>query len=119
MKLMRCLVAMFTLQLLLVTGCSQEQEKKVSVMSGVNRPAPTESFNMDVVTTIGNYSYIPINKDYTPPDKIVEILGVVDAFEKKHPALEVKHWVLDDRQNGYRMHSYIYGIWVTHRPKEK
>lgn len=99
----------------LLSAC--EPEPKPTVL----QPPPTsvERYDLSVVRTIGNHSYMPLNIQGTPADHIDEILGALQTFEKNHPELEVVGWWVEKHQVAFRTSNYIYGLWVDHRPKGK
>ncbi len=76
-------------------------------------------YDLSVVVTVGNHSYVPLNIDGEAKDNVQNILGALDAFEKAHPELEVTSWSLLSRQASYSTYGYTYGIWVNHRPRSK
>ncbi|MBI2041692.1 MAG: hypothetical protein HYT20_01555 [Candidatus Nealsonbacteria bacterium] len=99
---------------LLVGGCDKQSAPSALRQQSIS----AESYNMSVVKTVGNYSYIPFNVDGNPSDHAVKILGALSAFEKAHPEIEITFWQIEKQQRAYITSSYIFGIWVTHRPKK-
>lgn len=108
------LVVLF--MVLLVGGGCANQENAPSALR--EQSISAESYNVSVVRTAGNYSYIPLNISGRASDHVGEILGVLNAFEKAHPELEIIDWDIEKQQNAYITGSYTYGIWVFHRPKK-
>lgn len=72
-------------------------------------------YDLSVVVTVGNHSYIPLNLSGPASMHTTEILGVVDAFEKAHSELVVGGFDVESRQD--EMNSHLNGVWVHHRPK--
>ena len=79
-------------------------------------PATVEHYDLSVVRTRGNHSYIPLNIKGTPANHIEEILGALQVFEKAHLEIEVTGWNVDKQGAAYAIPPYIYGLWVDHRP---
>ena len=75
------------------------------------------SYDMSVITTVGNRSYIPINIGGRPDQNVALILGVLKKFEEEKQ-VEVVSWQVDKRQVGYATSAKIFGIWIEHRPKK-
>jgi hypothetical protein len=75
-------------------------------------------FNPKVGVTVGNHSYIYINKDGKPGEKAEMILLLLDSFEKAHPELEVTGWKIDKQPQAYGTPSFIFGMWIDHRPRQ-
>jgi len=98
---------------LLVASCGNEPSAIRTV------GATTTQYDLSVAVTVGNHTYIPLNIYGRPDDHLPEILGVLDAFEKRHPDLEVTSWNLLRDQQAFTTSPYIYGIWINHRPRAK
>lgn len=97
----------------LVVGCGGGS-KPVSAVKAL----PADAYDMSVVVTVGNHSYIPINLDGRPDQQVGVILGTLQAFESTHPNLEVTGWQIEKEQRAYNTSDYIFGMWVDHRPKK-
>lgn len=77
-----------------------------------------ENEKKSACVTMGNNTYLPVNFDGHPVIHAQFLLQKIDAFEKRHPELEVVSWrfemqpgsVVDPRP-------HIFGIWIVHRPK--
>lgn len=103
--------------LVLVVGCGMNITGP-SVLVEKTSVQTEQSFNLDVVITVGNHSYIPINArqiEVLSTKLVPTILNLLDAFEKKHPNLEVTGWDLLQSQADS---SSVYGLWVDHKPKQ-
>jgi len=93
---------------------------------GVNGPSvlkdqtvlAEQNINFQSVTTIGNHSFIPIRINGNPAGHISEILGLLNAFEEKHPELEITAWKIERDQVAHSSGAFIFGIWIDHRPKK-
>lgn len=96
----------------LVVGCSSS--RPVSAVKAL----PANAYDMSVVVTVGNHSYIPINLDGKPNENVDVILGALKAFESANPNLEVTGWQIEKQQLAYVTSPYTYGIWVDHHPKK-
>ncbi|MDO8559350.1 MAG: hypothetical protein Q7R84_03390 [bacterium] len=71
------------------------------------------------IVTVGNYSYISLNIHADIIENHAEeVLGALNTFEAAHPELEITNWQIDIRYGSYQTWPYIYGIWVSHRPKK-
>ncbi len=107
------------LMLVLFVGCSPEV---VTFGSGVLIDKPIvqseQVFDLGVVMTVGNHSYLPINVKVRygsiESEMIPTILNILDQFGKKHPDLEVTSWSLFEDQSD---ESILYGLWINHKPK--
>jgi len=73
---------------------------------------------MTEIATNGDHSYIPINLEANISDEYPLILNILALFELEHPNLEVVDWKLQYKDSANSSYSYIYGIWIDHRPKE-
>lgn len=78
------------------------------------------TYDLSVVTTIGNKSYIPINQCGQVHDSLPRIQLVLEAFEGGHPELEVVDWELDYVHGHFCSvpKGKTFGIWVDHKPRE-
>ncbi len=83
--------------------------------SVINPDTTQVRFDLSVVITDGNHSWIPINKDDRVGNQASLILKIIRAFEDEHPELEVTNWKIQERVAD----TLIEGIWVDHRPKSK
>ncbi len=79
------------------------------------------TYDLSVVITVGNRSWIPINRNSRPADDPSFVLHIVKAFEDAHPELEVipGGWKIEKDQDALGSRNYFYGIWIDHRPKSK
>ena len=114
-QLLGCVAVLVVLGL---SGC-EKWDQKPSAFSPAIAPTvqTTESFNLTVAVTTGNHTYIPINRFGDPAEYVHNILGLVEAFEQKHPELEVTSFQMEKNQSGYATSAFIYGLWLHHRPK--
>ena len=72
------------------------------------------------MTTVGNHTYVDISK-YGRPDENKnrdEILNILSEFEKTSNK-EIMGWKIEKQQKAYTTFSYLYGLWIDHRPKQK
>ena len=97
----------------LLTAC--DGAKKPTVLQ--QHPATIERYDLDVVKTTGNHSYIPFNIYGDPANHVDEILGALQAFELANPRLEVTGWHIEKQQDAWGAAPYIYGLWIDHRPR--
>lgn len=123
LSLMAVMGSFFWLVLFLVLlfqGCEKHHPPKplsaLEIIPPLEAVPPGERYNLSVVTTKGNHSYIPLNRDGLPSKYVNEILGVVSAFENAHPELEVVSFAVDQQAVGNVCDS-VYGLWLHHRPK--
>jgi len=77
------------------------------------------SFNPLVCRTVGNHSFVYINKDGNPWDNPTRILILLDVFEKAHPELEMTNWHIEKQQGAYITPAWVSGVWIDHKPKPK
>lgn len=96
----------------LFIGCSSDESSSV-----INPKTTLVSYDLSVVITVGDRSYIPINKKGEPADNPSEILLILKAFEDIHPELEIVDWKIESRQRTHGATPRIFGIWVDHKPK--
>ncbi len=109
MRIIFALVAVLVVAFVVV-GCD-EGPKPVSALKEGDTV-----YDMTVCVTNGNNSYIPLNFYHVRADeKAAEVLGVLTAFEKAHPDLEVVSWQIEKQQAAKGASSKIFGIWVHHR----
>ncbi|PIP23918.1 MAG: hypothetical protein COX90_03895 [Candidatus Nealsonbacteria bacterium CG_4_10_14_0_2_um_filter_38_17] len=95
-----------------LSGCS-------SSPSVLTQTTSVKGINLELGTTIGNHTYLPINIGGDPSGHVQEILQIVDAFESAHPEWEVTSWSIESKYAGYGVRAYIYGIWINHRSREE
>ncbi|MBI2450107.1 MAG: hypothetical protein HYV47_01065 [Candidatus Nealsonbacteria bacterium] len=109
-KLGAAVYLLFIILLIAFTGCGPSTLKPP-----VELEPGEQQYDMSVVQTIGNRSYIPLNISGNPSEHISTILGVLTAFENAHPELEIVSWYIEKQQKAYITSNYIFGIWVDHR----
>ena len=95
---------------------------------GESKPAPTvvkvdgstkkEVYDMSVVMTEGNFSFIPMHLEESAWYNSWAVLRVMNAFEKTHPELEIVGWGVEKQQSTYGSRAYLYGVWVHHRKRD-
>ncbi|MCK6463105.1 MAG: hypothetical protein L6Q29_04815 [Candidatus Pacebacteria bacterium] len=79
----------------------------------------SEGFSIVSIKTVGNHSYVVINKDGRPSDRPVEILEILSDFERLNPDKEITGWSIEKQQTAYGfVYNYIYGLWIDHKPKK-
>lgn len=114
----KLIFVLFAVATLAVSGCNMTP-KSTALKQESENPMPIHrQYDLSVVRTQGNFSYIPINQRVQPSDMIPDILGLLDSFEKLHPDLEVVGWDIEEMQSTYGARIGIEGIWVTHRKKK-
>ena len=79
-------------------------------------PAVSAEEPSSEVLTYGNRSYIPLGYMGSPSSHAMPILRIIAFFEETRD-VEVTSFSIDGQQESSRTKPYIYGIWVTHRPK--
>lgn len=104
-------VCLFIVFMFLMIGCEEEKE------SVIKKTTILEKINLEVGTTVGNHTYLPVNIYGVPADHVQEILQILFAFEKEHPELEITSWSIEKQPDVYARDPYIFGIWLNHRPK--
>jgi len=83
--------------LCLNAGCSEEQPPSFLKSRQVEVP----TYNMNVVVTVGNHTYIPLNLfREQPSNNTTEILKVLEEFENTHPEFQVTDWKIEEQQEG-------------------
>ncbi len=99
--------------LLALVSCAGEKPSVVN-------PSTTQvAYDFSAVVTVGNRSFIPINKVGKPSDNPSLILNILKEFEKEHPGIEIVDWKIEKEQDSYSASDKIFGIWVDHRPKSQ
>jgi hypothetical protein len=129
MRLMACLiVGILTLGLVLAgcgaaipySGFSSSPYRFILDRDGMPLPSvlrsPTEGerYDLSVVVTKGNRSFIPINVSGAMPAHV--ILDVLSVFEEIQSELEVTTWHIEKAEPGHYGSPITYGIWADHRP---
>ncbi|GEM_PF-5027613 len=76
----------------------------------------------DHTMTLGNHSYVPINRSGRPADNVEFVLKTLKEFEDAHPELEIVNKQIEKQQRSgqgsiYPASDYIFGIWVDTRPR--
>lgn len=80
------------------------------MVANAQKPAPTQ--------TIGNFSYIPLERRESAHNLRSVILNLLDKFEKDH-CFRVVSYSVEKQYNSYaRPYDSTFGIWVTHEPRE-
>ena len=85
------------------------------------QPAPQAvvTFDLTKATTKGDCTWLPIEM-YGDPARYVDlILDLREAFKKAHPELEMTNWHIEKQQRAHGTPSYIFGLWIDHRPAAK
>lgn len=114
MKSMRVLaLIVFAATIGFVSGCEINGEAAKRAMKEKIEQARIGS--LEHALTIGNHTYIPLNFNGTPEKYTRPILNTLKFFEQEHPELEVTSWSVGERYT----YTYIYGLWVNHRPRSK
>ena len=114
---MRFFIVIIVVVLFVVMGCEKSGPSVFDQAVIEQTPPVEQSLSWSTVTTIGNHSYLPINKYGTPYDYRVEILQVLGEFEKQHLEFQVTSWSVDKQQAAHGVSSYIYGLWIDHKPR--
>ena len=110
-KIVLVLLGLVSLGMVVGIAC-----RSVSAPSVINPDTTQIRFDLSVVITEGNHSWIPIgNLEKNVGDNPSLILKIVRAFEDAHPELETTNWKIQQRY----MVTVIEGIWIDHRPKER
>lgn len=114
------ILLLIPLAMLLFSACGAENPP--SVVS----PTTTQvTYDLSLVITVGNHSWIPIHKYGNPGNDPSFILHILKAFEDAHPELEVVPggWKIEKQQQtgGYAnsVSATIFGIWVDHKLKDR
>lgn len=79
---------------------------------------PSASAEQGKTMTVGNSSYIEVQRRGTPDSMQHIILGLLAKFEKDHPELEVTSFNIEKQQVAHVTGSYTFGIWVRHKPRK-
>lgn len=109
---MRLILSFFTCCLILTLGCSGE------------RPGPPPSavasatVDLSVAMTVANTTYVPLNLDGDVSTHTVEILRVVEVFEKEHAELSVTSFDVQAQQRAHGVNAVTHGVWIHHRLRE-
>jgi uncharacterized lipoprotein NlpE involved in copper resistance len=122
MKVKRVIFVLLAVVVLAICGCNKKNKPTALKRESSEVVTIHRQYDMGVIKTQGNFSYIPINIGDIPPREMApDILGLLDSFEKQHPGLEIISWSIDAVQDneGFAGHTpHVYGIWVTHRKKK-
>lgn len=123
MRTIKFLLCIFVL-VTLVCGCgkpgsSETRESFVKIVKVDKRSY--EAFDMSVVVSVGNHSYIPLNfwRQAGVGNDALYIMGILNAFEEAHPNLEITNWCLEATPHtNFIPNFFIFGIWVDHHPRQ-
>lgn len=104
----------------IATGCEQKQP---SVLVEAHVGA---SYNFKTVVSRGNFSYIPVakyisfrqNADSKNDITMTDILGLLEAFEKENPHLDIVQWEIMMGWTDVKDRQYVNGILIRHRPRQ-
>ncbi|MDI6778414.1 MAG: hypothetical protein QMD77_04470 [Patescibacteria group bacterium] len=110
------LIFLVVFTLILMLGCSDSAPKPMSVVKTMET---LRVIDLKQVETIGNNSWIPIDKHGTPTLHRRLILQILEQFESANHHLEVISWTIDNKPYSYLVNPWVYGIWVHHRSKQK
>ncbi len=100
----------------ILVGCDEKPISVVQEQEGSEKEVLLK-YDAANVVTLGNHSYIQVNRDWRPADCPYTILKILDCFEKTHPELEVISWHIEKQQDSKTTSDYTFGIWVDHRPR--
>lgn len=126
---------------LLSLGCDEKPKPLLAASviktTQVAKPEEGDKFDLSVARTIGNGTWIPINRRYLQISSTMEsdpenpgyykisepvnghmpfvILEVIAAFEQAHPELEVYERHIEGQQDSRGSISYCFGIYLFHR----
>lgn len=107
-------IAILSIAIILgLDGCGNSEP---SVLPGSASATKKVAPDFSSVETVGNHSYLPINRGVNADSMASEILRMLDAFEKFHPELKVTSWSIEKQQDAYLTGRYVYGLWVNHEP---
>lgn len=110
---MKHAIVCIVLSTLVVSVCScDDSTPQPSVLN--TQAAP---FNSAAIITIGNHSYLPINKEGQPSEMVSEILQIISSFETAHPELVVENWSVEKRQSAHVVTPKVYGLWINHHKR--
>jgi len=114
LRIVRSVVVLIVAALLaaIIVGCGEGRPSVVD-------PQTTRvTYDLSVVVTVGDRSYIPINQGGRPGDTPSFILNILKAFEDENPQFEILNWKIEKHQGSSGAEGYIFGLWVDHRPKQ-
>ena len=119
-SVVRIMIAMVTFAILTtlagLAGC--DEQKLPSAIQSKTEMVTQPEINVSVALTIGDHTWVPLNLEANPSDRVRDILLVLSAFEKAHQELEIVGWKIEKNQRTYNAQAYIYGLWIDHRPKK-
>jgi hypothetical protein len=108
----RCIIV---LSLFVVfVGCGAEQKP----VSAIVETTQVRNINLNVATTIGNHTYIPLNLRHLPAYNVSTILQVLNEFEKIHQELKVTGWRTELQQPLEHSTAFTFGIWIDHESRK-
>lgn len=115
---MRTFFSHFALLAILTLGlvACEKRDPEPSVMPETITVVKDPDFSK--TKTIGNHSYLPINRVGSPDDMIFDILAVLAAFEKSHPDIKVTGWAIEKQQQARDTIPRVFGLWINHEPVE-
>jgi len=105
-----------SISLFLVVGCDKREDDPIKRKSRIE-------FAIANTITQGNFSYIPFCVSGDPSEHTLEILEVINEFEKNHPELQIISYYIDSNQRTgvgvQRIGAYISGIRLVHQQKSQ
>lgn len=94
----------------LLSGCDDITEPSV-----FDKQSISVTYQFDIVETVGNLSYIPINKSGIYQDMIKDILKMLDEFAKQREIFIISYNV-EKKHDAHEFPPAVLGVWVTHIP---
>ena len=73
-------------------------------------------YDLSRIETIGNHTYIPINKGGTPALWRKDILALLSEFEQSRTNLRVTNWGVEKNQAAHMTYAFVFGLWIDHEP---
>lgn len=96
----------------LTSGC------EVRAVPDSAAPAPTPiEWPAGGDVTVGNHSFIAFEWDENPAEHKSSILTAINVFEKENE-VEIVSFSIEKEQLALGVTPRIYGIWVTHQPRQ-
>lgn len=84
-----------------------------------NQDQTLKAWDWSSVQTVGNHTYIPFNRwETSMGSATIELLKLVDEFEKIHSDVKITHWRVREINYGLAYQAYIAGVYIDHEPRQ-
>ena len=100
------------ISLLFFTTCAKKEDSQSVVQEEPTSYGSIKVFDFSKSITIGNISWLLIDRRGRPSDNVELILKMIDEFKKKNPNIQVVRWQIEKTQSSETRSDRIHGIWI-------